>query len=257
MCESVLMASIYSNFSLNSNFNIPKISFRSNPTVYSPSVAPSQDGYVSNPLYENFGTKAEIEASARSNPKIREILAENNLPVKVNEKELEKLKNGHLQATRVTAAKIYSNLPAELKPEVNPKVLQEAAMFHDYGKVLIPENVLNKDGSLTDEEWKIMETHSELGAELLKDKNLDDRSIELVKYHHQNNSNSGYPVVNDGFEYGLDSEILAVADKYEALREERSYKPAMNKEEALSIIEEDVAAGTVSPEVFEALKKAA
>lgn len=257
MCESVLMASIYSNFNVNSGFNIPKIGFRSNSATYILKGVPSSDGYSSNPLYDNFGTKAEIETAAKTNPRIREILSEHNLPIKVNEKELEKLKSGHLQSTRVTAAKIYSSLPAELKSEVNPKSLQEAAMFHDYGKVLIPDNVLNKEGRLTEDEWKVMEQHSELGAELLKGKNLDERAIELVKYHHQNPNSNGYPAVTDGFEYGLDSEILSVADKYEALREERSYKPAMSKEEALAVIAEDVEAGRVSQEVFNALKKAA
>ncbi len=250
------MSSIYSNFNVNSGFNLSQIGFRSNPTTYIPKGVPSSDGYSSNPLYDNFGTKAEIETVAKTNPRIREILSEHNLPVKVNEKELEKLKNGHLRSTRVTASKIYSSLPAELKSEVNPVSLQEAAMFHDYGKVLIPEHVLNKEGKLTDDEWEIMEQHSELGAELLKDKNLDERAIELIKYHHQNRNNSGYPAVLNEFEYGLDSEILSVADKYEALREERSYKPAMTKEEALSVIAEDVEAGMVSKEVYNALKKA-
>ncbi len=251
------MTSIYNNINVNSNFRVPKISFRSNSVSYTTSVSQSGDGYNSNPLYNNFGTKAEIEAIAKSNPRIKEILSEHNLPVKVNEKELEKLKSGHLQSTRVTAAKIYSNLPSDLKQEVNPKILQEAAMFHDYGKVLIPDNVLNKDGKLSDDEWQIMEEHSELGAELLKDTNIDKRAIDLVKYHHQDKNSNGYPAVTGDFEYGLDSEILAVADKYEALREERSYKRAMTKNEALSVIKEDVDAGKVSKEVFESLQKAA
>ncbi len=255
MCESVLMSSIYSSFIPNSGFNIPRISFRSNPATYVPSGMPQKDGYISNPLYDNFGTKAEIECIAKNNPRIREIMTENNLPIKVNEKELEKLKNGHLRAARVTSAKIYSNLPDELKSKVNPKVLQEAAMFHDYGKILIPDEILNKKGKLNDKEWEIMKLHSELGAELLKDKNLDERTIELIKYHHQNANNNGYPLITDNFEYGLDSEILSVADKYEALKEERSYKTPMTKKEALDIIKEDVAEGNISEEVFNSLKK--
>ena len=255
MCESVLMSSIYNNYSINNCYNVPSLNFRSNTHSYIPTISHVQDGYTSNPMYENFGTKADIEAAAKTNPKIREILSKHNLSVKINEKELEKLKSGHLQSTRITAAKIYSGLPTELKSQVDPKVLQEAAMFHDYGKILIPDSVLNKDGKLTEDEWKIMEEHSELGAELLKNKNLDKRTIDLIKYHHQTPNKNGYPSISDEFEYGLDSEILSVADKYEALREERSYKPAMSKQDALAIIAQDVKNGLVSQEVFDSLKK--
>jgi len=233
---------------------MPKIGFKSNPVRHiTPSAIPL-DGYVSNPLYEKFGTKSEIEEVARTNPRIKEILNEYNMHAKVNEKELERLKNGHLQKTRITAAKMYSNLPAELKQTINHKELQEAAMFHDYGKVLIPDSILNKKGELNESEWEIMQQHSELGAELLKDKNMSPRTLELIKYHHQNGSGSGYPM-SDRYKYGLDSEILSVADRYEALVEERSYKGAMTKDDALSVLQDDVKSGLVSQEVFDALKK--
>lgn len=250
------MASIYSDYSVNKGFGISGIGFRNLP-VYSPKITPAQDGYASNPIYENFGNKTEIELSAKKNPRIKEIMNEYNLPIKVNEKELAALtdKNGHLQRTRITAAGIYSNLPQEMKSKLNPQVLQEAALLHDYGKVLIPENIVHKTGSFTDSEWEIMQQHSEIGYELLKNKNLNPRTLELIKYHHQTPSLKGYPIVRDGYEYGLDSEILSVADKYEALREKRSYKDAMSKEDALNIIYEDVQSGAVSQEVFDALKK--
>ena len=250
------MSSIYSNYNINNNFAIPHLGFKSNADTYTPVTSPVKDSYVTNPLYKKFGTKQEIEASAKSNPRIQEILKENNIPLKVNEKELEKLKNGHLQRTRITAAKIYSNLPKELKQQVNPQVLQEAAMFHDYGKILIPDKILNKSSALSPSEWTVMEQHAELGAELLKDKNMSPRTLELVKYHHRNIRGEGYPAAGNGYKYGLDSEILATADKYEALTEQRSYKNAMTRDEALAIIEEDVKSGLISREVFNALKKA-
>ena len=250
------MTSIYNNFNIGNGFSLPQINFRSSaPAIYRPLIAPAEDGYTSNPLNDNYGTKYEIEAIANSNPRIREIMSEYKIPIKVNEKELEKLKHGHLQNTRVTASKIYSNLPSELKTQVNPVVLQEAAMFHDYGKVLIPDKILNKESELVGEEWKLMQQHSEIGYELLKSKNLNERSLELIKYHHQNKEGSGYPSINDSYMYGLDSEILAVADRFEALCEERSYKSAMSKEDALNIIKQDVEEGRISQEVYEALKK--
>lgn len=255
MCESELMSSIYNNYNIKSNFTVPRIGFKSTP-ITAPVFSPAKDGYVSNPLYTDFGAAAEIEMTAKSNPRIREILSEYNIPLKVNEKELEKLKHGHLLNTRVTSAKIYSNLPENLKKEVNPKELQDAAMLHDYGKVLIPDSILNKNGRLDEREWKIMQQHSELGAELLKGKNLSPRTLELVKYHHTGKNGSGYPAAEADYQYGIDSEIIYTADKYQALVESRSYKSSMTPSEALDIIHEDVENGLISQEVFDALKKA-
>ena len=221
-----------------------------------PQGQPLKDGFATNPLYDNFGTKAQIEATVNSNPRIQQILKEHNMPVKVNMAELEKLKNGHLRDTRVVSAKVYSSLPQEMKGQVNLPHLQEAAMFHDYGKVLIPDNVLNKNGKLTDAEREIMNLHSELGYELLQNSGLSEETLELIKYHHQNPMGTGYPAVSKSYEYGVDAQILNIADKYAALTEKRSYKDALSKEEALKIIYEDVEKGLISEEVFNALAKA-
>lgn len=241
------------NYNFPIKINISSVPFRSGAVVTRPQVKSISDGFATNPIYENFGTKEQIEASAKANPRIRELLAEHNLPIKVNIDELEKLKQGHLQDTRVVAAKIYSSLPAELKKEVSLPHLQEAAMLHDYGKVLIPNSILNKTGKLDSNEREIMELHSELGYELLKDKGLSEKTLNLVKYHHQNLNGNGYPVKSKDFEYGIDAQILTTADKYTALREQRSYKNQMGKYEAFEIIGKDVNNGNISQEVYTAL----
>lgn len=239
------------------NLNIPHIALRSNPTTATPVGAPSKDLFSTNPMYEKFGTKADIEMSAKSNPRIKELLGEYHLPIKVNTEELESLKQGHLKDTRIIAAKIYSALPQELKNEVNLSEIQEAAMLHDYGKVLIPSSILNKAGKLTDNEREIMQLHSEIGYELLKDKGLEENTLNLIKYHHQTPDGNGYPSVVENYTHGIDSQILNVADKYAALREKRSYKEALSKEEALNIIKQDVDNGLISEEIFNALSKIA
>lgn len=236
-------------------FNIPSIGFKSNQT-YAPKVNPfGNDSFVTNPQSDRYGSKEEIIAAARSNPRVMEILDEYNIPLKVNEKAFSELKKGHLQETRLIAAKMYSALPENMKKEVNLKDLQEAAMYHDYGKVLIPDNILNKEDQLTPNEWETIQQHSEIGYELLKEKGLSKHTLDLVKYHHQLPDGNGYPSVNGYYDYGIDSQILAAADKYSALTESRSYKPKLSKEEALSIIEEDVNTGTISKEVYTALKQ--
>lgn len=235
-------------------FNIPNINFKSTRTVPAqPMFAPTQDSFTTNPFTESL--PIDIEAAAKTNPRIKEILKEYNLGVKVNTKELEALKQGHLRETRVIAAKIYSNLPKELKSEVNLPNLQEAAMFHDYGKALIPDKILNKPARLNSDEQSVMQAHSEIGYELLKDTGLNKRTLDLIKYHHQRPDGGGYPQIDKDFEYGLDLEILNTADKYSALREERSYKPTLTQAEALAEIRKDVDKGLVSEEVYQALER--
>lgn len=246
------------NFNYNSpilNINIPRIPFRATNTGYADVNSLRKDSFNSNPIYDNFRDKDSIANVAKSNPKVMNILRENRIPLKVNMKELEELRNGHLMETRVTAAKMYSALPKEIKSEINQIDLQQAAMLHDYGKVLIPEKILNKKGRLTDDEKKIMELHSELGYELLKQQGVNQNVLNLVKYHHQNPQGTGYPQNSGEFEYAIPSQILATADKYSALREQRPYKDAMTREQALEIIKEDVDNGTISKEVYDALAK--
>ena len=241
------------NYNFPIKLNIPHISFRSNPTISRPQVQPIKDGFATNPLYDKFETKEQIEASAKSNPRIQELLNKHNIPVKVNIEELEKLKQGHLQETRIVAAKIYSSLPEEMKKDVSLPHLQEAALLHDYGKVLIPNSILNKSGRLDAKEREIMELHSELGYELLKNKGISEKTLNLIKYHHQNPHGSGYPAKTKDFEYGIDGQILSTADKYTALREKRSYKNPLGKYETLEIIAKDVNNGNISQEVYTAL----
>lgn len=244
------------NYNFPIKLNFPRIPFRSTTVMPRPQIHPVNDGFATNPIYESFGTKEQIEATAKANPNIRETLAKYDLPVKVNIEELDKLKQGHMQDTRVVAAQIYSSLPAELKKEVSLPNLQEAAMLHDYGKVLIPNSILNKTGKLDAKEREIMELHSELGYELLKDKGLSEKTLNLVKYHHQNLNGNGYPARKKDFEYGIDAQILSTADKYTALREKRSYKNPMGKYEAFEIIAKDVNNGNISQDVYTALIRA-
>lgn len=254
------------NTPIFNKINIPNVQFRSASVTYSPSFEPAHDSFSTNPITDR-NTLIQV---AKTNPRIKELLSEYKIPIKINEKELEKLQKNHLMDTRITAAKMYSALPENLQSEVNLKDLQDAAMFHDYGKALIPENILNKQGKLTDREKEIMDLHSELGYELLKGVyglssapspggrvgvGVSQNALNLVKYHHQTPDGKGYPAITDDFKPDISSQILAAADKYSALREVRSYKSAMSRDEALDIIEEDVQAGTISPEVYNALEK--
>ena len=110
-------------------------------------------------------------------------------------------------------------------------------------------------GKFNEDERKVMELHSELGYELLKNENLSQKTLNLIKYHHQNINKKGYPVADINFDFGLEYQILSLADKYSALREKRSYKNPLAKYEALEIIAKEVNNGNVSQEVYTALLK--
>ena len=209
-------------------------------------------------IFENgnkYVSKSIVESAIQKNPNILKILSEKNLPVKINVKELEALKAGHMKDTRVIVAKMHSFLPKELKQEVNLQDLQNAAMCHDVGKSLIPEKILNKKGKLTSEEKDIMDLHSELGYEILKGSGLNKNTLEIIKYHHQTLDGAGYPKVGAKYECPKSVQILNVADKYSALTEERAYKKAFSREDALNIISEDVKNGKIASDVFEVLNK--
>ena len=264
------MNPIYNNPIIN-NINLSHIRFRSYPPEYTEYFNAHKDSFDTNPIYQSLSDKNALTNSVKSNPEIMRILKENKLPVKINHQELEKLMRGHLMDTRIRAAKIYSALPTELKSEINLSDLQQAAMLHDYGKVLIPEKILNKNGQLTDEEKKIMNLHSELGYELLKGVNkgvnggvnggvnigaqVNNNVLNLIKYHHQTPDGKGYPEITNNYKPDISSEILMAADKYSALREKRSYKEAMTHDEALNVMRQDVEAGLISPTVYKALEK--
>ena len=200
-----------------------------------------------------YMTEDAIKAAIATNPKIKTILKEMNAPVKLNMKELQELTENHAKDTQEVASGIINNLPKGLKIHVNVKSVRDAAMLHDLGKVLIPVEVLNKPGKLDPDEQKIMHRHSELSYELLKNTDVDTRTLELVKYHHQNSSHTGYPAVKSDFFADINLQILSAADKYSAMTEDRVYKPAMEKDKALAIIYKDVKDGNLHPFVFKAL----
>lgn len=224
-------------------------------------ISPFRMGFGSNNYADSFqstsvsryATEPYIRKAIAENPEIKKILKEMNADGKLNIKELEYLLQNHAKATQDIAVGITGNLPKALKEHVNMKSLKDAAYLHDLGKVLIPAEVLNKNGKLTEKEAEIMHRHSELGYELLKKSDIDTRTLHLVKYHHQNSSHTGYPKVKDDFWADVNLQILNVADKYSALTEDRAYKKAYEPQQALAIIYKDVKAGNLHPFIFKAL----
>lgn len=131
--------------------------------------------------------------------------------------------------------------------------LRLTAPLHDVGKIGIPDGILLKAGSLTEAERSLMETHAIIGAELLSDSPwpLLRMAREIALNHHERWDGSGYPHGLAGEDIPITARIVAVADVFDALCHERSYRPAMSEAEALDRIREG--SGThFDPRVVEA-----
>jgi diguanylate cyclase (GGDEF)-like protein/putative nucleotidyltransferase with HDIG domain len=100
-------------------------------------------------------------------------------------------------------------------------------IVHDVGKVGIPDAVLRKPGWLSDDDWREMRRHPEIGARILRGANLEDIG-EWVLAHHERPDGEGYPNGISGKDIPLEARILAVADAYEAMTSDRVYRPALS-----------------------------
>jgi HD-GYP domain-containing protein (c-di-GMP phosphodiesterase class II) len=127
------------------------------------------------------------------------------------------------------------------------KVLKRSAPLHDIGKIAISDLILNKPGRFTDDEFKIMQSHTTEGKNILTkiEANASDmdegylkESIEMAQYHHEKWDGTGYPTKIKGEEIPLAARIMAVADVFDALVAERVYKKSFPYEKAMEIITE-------------------
>ena len=156
-----------------------------------------------NPIYANSLLANSAEA--------KNILASHGIQPKVYPENLTKTTKAHIQTTAACANQIANKLNLSA---YDKKVLELGCVFHDYGKIFIPSEILNKPGSFTPQEKEIMDLHAQLGAETLKATGMNQRVLDLVANHHKPVSE-----VTD-----ILGQILSVADIYSALREQRSYK---------------------------------
>ncbi len=130
------------------------------------------------------------------------------------------------------------------------RILEWAGYVHDIGKIGIPEEVLNKRGPLTPEEWDVMRRHAELGDGLLRRLPGLREVLPVVRHHHERWDGLGYPDGLSGGDIPYLARVFQHLDVFDALRGERAYKPALGTEEALLVMEGEV--GTrLDPDVFE------
>jgi response regulator RpfG family c-di-GMP phosphodiesterase len=136
-----------------------------------------------------------------------------------------------------------------------------ASALHDIGKISIPDEILNKPGRLTKEEYEVMKTHSSVGAEMLKSIPFQDEALvkyayDISRWHHERYDGKGYPDGLVGEQIPIWAQVVSVADVYDALTSERVYKKAYSHEQAMQMII-DGECGAFNPLLLECLQDSA
>ncbi|MEI5908297.1 HD domain-containing phosphohydrolase [Bacillus spongiae] len=128
-----------------------------------------------------------------------------------------------------------------------------AAGLHDIGKINIPEEILNKPSKLTDEEFDIIKKHTIDGAEMVRATYYEDIS-SIIEQHHERVNGSGYPFGLKGDQTKIEAKIIAVADSFDAMTDDRAYRTAFSKEYAINEIKE-MAGQLYDPDVVKAFEQ--
>jgi len=111
--------------------------------------------------------------------------------------------------------------------------LEIAALLHDIGKLGVPESIITKPGSLTDEEYEIMKQHPLIGEKIVHNIEVLHDTIDVIKFHHEHYSGKGYPEGLSSDQIPYAARIIALTDAYDAMTSKRPYRKALSKDKAI------------------------
>jgi len=144
----------------------------------------------------------------------------------------------HVNRIRYTTRIIARELGCS---KVQQEIIFHASSMHDIGKIGVPDSILKKAGKLDDAEWSIMRQHPKMGASILResDDEIMQASLDIALYHHEKWNGEGYPHALSAEDIPLFARIVAVADVFDALVQERCYKKAWKVSKALGLIRDE------------------
>ncbi len=152
----------------------------------------------------------------------------------------------------------YSGILAETMgfPKEWIENIKMAAPMHDIGKIGVPDHIINKPGKLDPSEWDEMKKHSQYGSEILKGSDIElmQMSASIALHHHERWDGKGYPNGIVGEKIPIEARIVSLADVFDALTTQRSYKPAFSIEESATIIHSE-SGKQFDPKVVDAFSK--
>ncbi len=157
---------------------------------------------------------------------------------------------GHSSRVGELAARLAGEmgLPAQLCEQ-----LKIAGLLHDIGKVGVPERVINKPGRLTDEEFLTIMSHPGGGATMVRPLRTVRDVLPMIRHHHERWDGRGYPDRLAGEQIPLGARVLAMADAFDALTSDRSYRKALPASEAVAILANETVEGKWDPATYAAL----
>jgi putative nucleotidyltransferase with HDIG domain len=127
------------------------------------------------------------------------------------------------------------------------------AFLHDVGKARLPQEIIQKPGGLDNHEWEEMRAHTTVGDQIVAELDFPYDVRPMVRSHHERWDGAGYPDGLSGEDIPLIARILCIADVYDALTTDRSYRSAFSQEEALTIMESE-AGKMIDPTLFATFK---
>jgi putative nucleotidyltransferase with HDIG domain len=142
---------------------------------------------------------------------------------------------GHCQRVTKLAVAIGQALDFS---DVDIQNLEFAALLHDIGKLAVPDDIINKEGKLTMQEYEIVKMHPAVGYEIIKDISFLDGSKKILLQHHERIDGRGYPIGLTDHQIDIGSKILSIADAYDAMTSSRPYrKDGLSQEQAIEQLE--------------------
>jgi putative two-component system response regulator len=157
---------------------------------------------------------------------------------------------GHSERVGVIASRLARQLGLE---DGLCALMNVAGQLHDIGKIGIPERLLNKPAELTEDEFETIMTHPTRGEGICRPLRTVRTALPFIRHHHERFDGQGYPDHLVGENIPLGARILGLADAYDALTSERSYRKTSTPEEALAILDRETREGLWDPKVFAAL----
>ena len=210
----------------------------------------------------NFNKDIDIVASGNYQYKIQNYksIEFNNLSLHINhlsntvENQIEALRQANLDGIYTLANAVeakdaytsghssrvmqYAELIAKDIPSIDLESLRVATLLHDIGKIGIAERILNKPGSLTNEEYEAIKEHPKRGYEILRDSQYLSKARLIILEHHERVDGLGYPQGLKGDSIKVEARLLAVADTFDAIVSDRSYRKGRTLNEAFQILKQ-------------------